>query len=144
MNRTWRYQPVVSRIWRDTRFRAFTEDGRALALYLLTCPDRTTEGFYSLQRVNLLDDLHWDEGRFYRALVELVDAEFASYDDKAQVAFIAKALKFHPPRGVKSIKGAINVLDSTMDAPTLFGRFLDAADRYAPLFAAAIRERYGI
>lgn len=144
MNRSWRYHQVASTFWQDRKVRGLTGDGRTLAAYLLTCPHRTAEGFYSLPRVLVLDHLGWTPGRFQASLDELATAGFAHYDEAAEVVFVARALKYHAPTGIKSVRGAIAALDSVQDAPDLFGRFLASADHYAPEFADAIRHRYGI
>ena len=44
--------------------------------------------------------------------------------------------------GRKSIKGALNVLDKAKGSRRLFGKFLAAADKYEPAFAAGIRREY--
>jgi len=144
VNRTWRYHAVAGTFWQDRKIRTLSEDGRTLAIYLLTCPDRTSEGFYGLPRVLLLDHLGWFPDRLTEALTCLADADFAHYDDDAEVVFVTRALKYNTPRGIKSIRGGVSVLDSTHGAPDLFARFLASADRYAPEFAGAIRQRYGI
>ena len=124
--------------------RKLSEDGRALAIYLLTCPDRTTEGFYSLPRVLALDHLRWSADRLAAAFIELADCDFARYDHEAEVVFIVKGLKYHPPSSRNSIVGAVRIIDTTQDASELFWAFLGAATRYAPAFAEAICAHYGI
>ncbi len=130
---------VAGTFWQDRKMRRITEDGRTLAIYLLTCPDRTAEGFYSLPRVLALDHLRWNAGRLDAAFIELADAGFAQYDTAAEVVFVVKGLKYNPPRARTSIKGAVTALDTVQDAPELFRRFLAAANHYAPDLAASIR-----
>lgn len=144
MNRAWTYNQVAGTFWQDRKIRNLSYNGTMLALYLLTCPDRSAEGFYGLPRVLALDHTGLTPERLDDAFAELEEAEFATYDADAEVVFINKALKYHPPKGIKSIRGALKVLDGVHDAPVLFGRFVGAADRYAPEFAAAIRGRYGL
>lgn len=144
MNRHWRYNTVAGIFWRDRKIRGLSEDGRMLAIYFLTCEHRTTEGFYNLPRVLVIDDLRWNTGRFDAACMELADVGFARYDTNAEVVFITKGLKYNTPKGVNATKGAVTAIDTVQDAPDLFRLFLDAADHYAPAFAEAIRERYGL
>lgn len=144
MNRGWRYNQVAGTFWQDRKIRSLTGDGRTLAIYLLTCPDRAAEGFYGLPRVLALDHLCWTSERFLRVLTELASVDFAEYDEDGEVVFIVRALKYQPPTGPKSIRGALKALDDVHDAPRLFGRFLESADRYAPEFGTAIRARYGL
>ena len=135
------YGTVARLIWRDTRIRGAGEDARTLALYLLTAPTGSTEGFYPLEWVLLTSHLRWSDERTGAALAAL--AFFATYDQAAQVVLIHKRLKFEAPAG-KQVLGAVRALERVQDSPALFWRFLEAADRYAPGFAAAIREHYGI
>ena len=141
----WRYNAVSDTFWDDEKVRKWTDDGRYLALYLLTCSRRTGEGFYRLPLVNALDDLGWERGRLDAAMRELCESDFADHDEDARLVLIVKALKHHPPiHGAASIKGAINVLDKAKGSPRLFSRFLAAADRYEQDFAAAIRHHYDL
>lgn len=144
MNRAWRYNAVAGTFWADRKVHSWSQDARTLALYLLTCPDRTSEGFYSLPLVLILDHLGWASGRFEKAMAELHEAEFAEYSREAEAVFIVRALKYNAPRGPMSIRGALKMLDSVDGAPDLFTRFLAAAAKYEPPFAAAIRDRYGL
>jgi hypothetical protein len=141
----WRYNSMSDSFWDDEKVREWTEDGRHLALYMLTCSHRMSEGFYRLSVALALDDLHWPRERWMATLTELIEADFCDYDDSARLVFIVKALKYHSPiNGPKTIKGALNVLDKAKGSPRLFGRFLAAADRYEPHFAAAIRHQYAL
>lgn len=141
----WFYNAVSSTFWDDVKVRAWSEDGRMLALYLLTCPQRVTEGFYRLSVVQATDDLGWPAERFQGAMRELIDTDFADYDEEARLVLVVRALKYGPPiRGPKSTKGALNVLDKAKGSRRLFDRFLAAADRYEPDFAAEIRRYYGL
>jgi hypothetical protein len=139
----WRYNTVSGSFWDDEKARHWSQDGRHLALYLLTCSRRTAEGFYRLSVAVALDDLHWTRERWDAAIAELIKADFADYDEKARLVFIVKALKYHAPiHGPKSIKGALNVLEEAKGSPRLFSRFLEAADHYESALAAAIRHQY--
>lgn len=148
MNRAWTYNQIAGTFWQDRKIRSLSPDGRTLALYLLTCPDRSAEGFFTLPAVMPANHLLWQKERLDGAWADIgrelgKDGEpFALYDSDAEVVLICKALKYHPPKGIKSIRGALKVLDGVHDAPVLFDRFVAAADRYAPEFASAIRERY--
>jgi hypothetical protein len=141
----WSYNTVDVSFWDDEKVRAFSEDGRTLAIYLLTCSHRTAEGFYRLPATVAIDDLSWTRKRWDVALAELVKMDFADYDQAARLVLVIKGLKYHPPiHGPKSIKGALNVLDKAKGSPRLFGKFLAAADKYEPDFAAGIRHHYDL
>lgn len=140
-----RYNTVAPSFWNDATVRGFSEDGRTLALYLLTNQHRAMEGFYVLPRGLALDDLQWEGERYDAAAAELTAVDFAAWDEVARLVLIVKALK-HAQKisGWSAIKGALTQLDEAKGNEELFGRFLAAADKYQPELAAAIRERYGL
>lgn len=141
----WRYATVSLTFWHDLKVRAWSDDGRMLALYLLTNPHRSGEGFYHLPLRLAADDLRWDDERFATALAELRADDFVDVDEIARLVLVVKALKYQPDiRGKASVKGALNALDRAKGSPRLFGRFLDAVDAYQPDLAAAIREHYNL
>jgi len=128
----------------DLAVRGWSDDLRATALYLLTCPDRASEGFFRLRLINLCGHLRRDEDTVREALGELERAGFARYDERAEVVLILKALKYQAPAGRTQIRGAVAAVERVHDAPELFNALLEAADRYASEFADALREHYGI
>lgn len=141
----WRFSTVSLTFWNDPDVRAWSEDGRMLALYLLTNPHRSGEGFFHLPLRLAADDLAWSDERLALRLEELRAADFVDVDEAARLVLIVKALKYQPDiRGPASLKGALNALDRARGSHRLFGRFLDAADAYQPDLAAAIRLHYGL
>lgn len=139
----WRYGTVSVTFWNDAKARGWTMDGRFLALYLLTGPTATGEGFYPLPFGLAADDLSWTAERLEAAFAELTGSDFADVDRDARLVFVVKALKYTAQiKGPKSITGAINALEKSQGSPRLFARFLLAADHYQPDFAAEIRAHY--
>lgn len=141
----WRYATVSLTFWNDTKVRGWSDDGQKLALYLLTNPHRSGEGFFHLPMGLAVDDLGWERGRLDATMAELVESGFVEVDEAARLVLIVKALKYAPTiKGPPSITGALNALERATGSPRLFGRFLAAADDYQPDLAAAIRSRYGL
>ena len=140
----WRYNPVASTFHNDTKVRAWPEDARALALYLLTNEHRTQEGFYRLAKATIADEIQWQPERLEAALARVQRDGFARYDEVARIVLVRKALKYHAPHGPKSIKGAVNAIKRTKGSPALFADLLALADDYAPDLAAAIRAEYAL
>lgn len=137
-----RYFPVSPKFWLKGGARGWTDDEQKMALYLLTSPHRITEGLYSLPREYMERDLEWDAERTARVLRTLIeDRGFAKYDDDAEVVFVAKALRYQPPKGHKSITGALSSLESV--PPTyLIGDLIAAARELAPEFATALEKHH--
>lgn len=141
----WRYSTVSLSFWNDLAVRSWSDDGRVLALYLLTCPHRSGEGYFHLPLVLAADDLGWQRERLDAALGELRHSDFVDVDSQPRLVMIVKALKYQPAiRGASSLKGALNQLERAKGSPRLFGRFLDAADAYQPDLADTIRRHYGL
>jgi hypothetical protein len=143
-DRAWTYSTVAGTFYEDQKVRALGEDARTAFLYLLVSPQRASEGFYVLPVPFAAHHLRWTASRFTKALDALRVADLAMYDETAEAVLVLRGLKYNPPKGGPSIKGALKRLDEVQDTPELFAAFLAAADKYAPDFARAIRERYGL
>lgn len=142
----WRYNAVSNTFWDDDKVRAWPEDARSLALYLLTSEHRNAEGFYRLSMATAADDLQWDVERVKAAMKDVVASGFAEYDDRARVVLVMKALKYQAPKPGRpaSMQGAVSAVVAVQGSPRLFGLLLEAADKYAPAFGRALRSHYGL
>lgn len=110
---------------------------RAVAAYLITCRHASSEGYYRLSLGYLCDDLRLDRDSALAYLQALDLQEFARYDPRSQVVFLRNAMRWRPPRGPKSIPGA---LKKALEVPANPFRtaFYDAACTWAPEFAEAL------
>lgn len=144
-NTGWQ-NPVSPTFWNDEKVRAWTDHAQLLALYLLTCPAKTGEGFYHLRLSEASDDLGWPAERTREALDELIATDFADYDEGPRVMLIVKGLKYHPSgfANRKHVTGALRQVGQVHGSPRLFGRFHSAAARWQPQLADAISAHYGI
>jgi hypothetical protein len=141
----WRFATVSLTFWNDLKVRGWSDDGRMLALYMLTNPHRSGEGYYHLPLRLAADDLGWPDERLTAAMAELQATGFVDVDKAARLVFIVRALKYQPTiKGTPSLRGAINALERAKGSPRLFARFLAAADDYQPDLAHAIREHYDL
>lgn len=123
----WRISP---RIWLKHHW---TEDMKFLALYLLTCEHRTTEGIFRLPKAYICGDLGWDMGRIEEAFSGLIKEGFIAYDDQAQVVLLKKALKWQRPETSNHMKAAVKAL-SELPETHLFAEFLAICKDLAPSF----------
>lgn len=133
------YHRVWSSIWTEP----WTEDARTLALYLLTCEHRITEGLYRLPKAYIATDLAWSEERVGSAFDELIDAPFIRYDDRAQVVLIVGALKRQPPINDNIAKAAARRLESLPETPLLLDLYV-LAKQHSERFAEQIAESFGV
>jgi hypothetical protein len=134
----WRVSP---NFWRHAAEHDWSEDVRALAMYLLTNPHRKTEGLYWLPIGYMASDLAWLTERVAESLAILEAEGFVAYDHKASVVFLPKALKYQRPDNPNQWTAAIRSIRE-LPANGLFPAFLEAACAYAKGFAKALREAF--
>ena len=137
-----RYFRVATRFWTDEKSSCWDDDIKLLALYLLTCPHRTTEGIFRLPKSYALGDLGWSQRRLNAAWKVLVSGEFLQYDDKAQVALLTHALRYQAPENPNQMKAARKSFE-TLPATPLKARFLELAKQLAPVFHEALTKQLG-
>src|SRR6266516_3278016 len=58
-----RYHRVDPRFWTDLAVLGWSDDAKLLALYLQTCPHRTTKGLFRLPKAYIQADLEWSAER---------------------------------------------------------------------------------
>lgn len=136
-----RYLRVAPRFWSDPAVKAWGDDARLLALYLLTCPHRTTEGLFYLPRLYAAADLGWGAERLSGAWSVLRRDGFLEDDDATDVVLIPKALAYQAPANGNQAKGAIAHLKALQPTP-LLARLYEEACQRAPHLAAAMRDAF--
>lgn len=72
------YGKVHTSFWASANIRNLSEDGRALALYLLTCPHGTIAGVFRLPDGYASEDLQWTSKRVREGFAELFANGFAN------------------------------------------------------------------
>jgi hypothetical protein len=112
-----------------------------MALYLLTCPHRTTEGLFRLPLGYIVEDLGWRIQRIRKTLTTLMSKAFVEYDESASVVLIVNALRDQPPENPNQTKGAISRLENLPETP-LLGRLHELAREYRPLLAESLSEAF--
>lgn len=138
MLRSAKYHRVYPRIWTNPEFRAWSEDARLAALYLLTCPHRNSEGLFRLPMPWVEYELQWAADRTERAFVELERHAFIERDTSVDLVHLVNALRWNRPAGPKQIKGAVNQLAEVPPSPLRL-HYLERCDELNPALAAEIR-----
>src|SRR4029077_2967535 len=137
------YHKVSIRFWKDRDVRAWLKGGEhltaTLALYLLTCDHKNSEGLYWLPTAYIETDLALEADEVGRRMAHLLDKGFIEYDEEAEVVFLPKALNYHEPKSERQIKGAIQALERVPETD-LFPRFVTVAQSLAPSLAKEIRK----
>lgn len=143
-----RYFRVVPRVWTDHP--TWSNDAQLLALYLLTCPHRTTEGLYRLPMAYVRADLNWSQQplrkglreRLAEAFGELSASSFCEYDEQAQVVLVMGALETQAPENPNQVTAAIRQLEEL--PPThLTSTFKRLAERFCERLAERLPEGFG-
>lgn len=138
----FRYFRVATKFWTDEKSSAWGDDNRLLALYLLTCPHRTTEGLYRLPKAYILGDLKWEAERLREPFAQLLDEGFAMYDETTQVILICHALNYQKPENPNQITAAVKAV-LALPANPLTEHLQRFAQRYAEPFANALGKALG-
>lgn len=109
------YGKVFSRIWESTDFRSLSEDGRTLALYLLTCQHGTIAGVFRVPDGYACEDLQWDAERVSKGFANLQEKGFATRCEFTKWVWLHKFLEWNPPENPNQRKAAAKVALSVPD-----------------------------
>jgi hypothetical protein len=100
------YGKVFSRIWESADFRALSEDGRALVLYLLTCTHGTIAGVFRLPDGYACEDLQWSSERVAEGFSNVSSMGFADRCETTKWVWVRKFLEWNPPENPNQRKAA--------------------------------------
>lgn len=100
------YGKVHTSFWTSTNIRQLSEDGRALAIYLLTCPHGTIAGVFRLPDGYACEDLQWDAERVKTTLAELFANGFATRCEATKWVWVTKHFEWNPPENPNQKKAA--------------------------------------
>lgn len=89
------YGKVYSSFWQSPEIRALTEDGRGLALYLLTTPHGSMLGCFRMPDAYAAEDLQWSSERVAEGFRNLIESGFLTRDDATKWVLIPKFLKWN-------------------------------------------------
>jgi hypothetical protein len=117
------YGKVFSRIWESPNFRALSEDGRTLALYLLTCQHGTIAGLFRVPDGYASEDLQWSSERVAEGFGNLEANGFATRCDVTKWVWITKYLQHNPPENPNQGKAIRRVVEMVPAACRWLARF---------------------
>src|SRR6266516_1134989 len=142
-----RYHRVDPRFWTDLAVLGWSDDAKLLALYLQTCPHRTTEGLFRLPKAYIQADLEWSAERLAEPFAELLaerhgEPGFMAYDEQAQVVLLRDALKDQPPQNDNQVTAALRSLDE-LSATSLTCEFKRLAERFCVRLAKRLPQGFG-
>jgi hypothetical protein len=91
------YGRVYATFWTSDTIGALSEDGRLLALYLMTSPHTTIAGVFRLTDGYACDDLKWTAERVAEGFRNLSDNGFADRCETTKWVWIRAHLEWNPP-----------------------------------------------
>lgn len=111
------YGRVFSAFWQSEDTRNFSEDGRVLALYLLTSPHANLIGCFRLPDAYAADDMQWSFERVREGFKELQRKGFLTRDEGSKWTLIHKYLKWNAFENGNVAIAAHRAFDQVPDVP---------------------------
>ena len=109
------YGKVHSSFWSSPTISALTDDGKMLALYLMTCQHNTIAGVFRIPDGYAREDLGWDAVRVVDGFVELFDKGFATRCIDTKWVWIRKHLVWNPPENPNQRKAIAKIAAQVPD-----------------------------
>lgn len=109
------YGKVHSSFWSSDTIRSMSEDGRTLAIYLLTSPHSTIAGTFRLPDGYACEDLQWDTQRVIKGFGELFDKGFANRCETTKWVWVIKHLDWNPPENPNQRKAISKIARTIPD-----------------------------
>ncbi len=123
------YGKVHCAVWESPTFRALTDDGRMLALYLMTCPHSTMAGVFRLPDGYVAEDVGWSPDRIRAAFGDLAQHGFAKRCSVTRWVWVVKHLEWNPLENPNQRKAAAKVARGVPDGCGWWPEFLGACGR---------------
>jgi hypothetical protein len=98
-----RYRNVQCRIWSDKRFKALSDEGKLLFLYVLTHPQQTSVGAFRATAEGLAAELGWKPATVSKRFQEC--SEMVSYDPDGPLVALPNFLDHNKPANGNVVKG---------------------------------------
>lgn len=109
------YGKVHSTFWSSPTTSSMTDDGKVLALYLLTCSHSTIAGVFRLPDGYVSEDLGWPLERVTQGFAELFAKGFANRCATTKWVWISKHLEWNKPENPNQRKSAAKIALSVPD-----------------------------
>ena len=118
------YGRVYTAFWTNQDIRSLSDDGRLLALYLLTSPHTTLIGAFRLPDGYVSEDLQWGSERVAKGLGELFRIGFAKRCETTKWIWLRAFLEWNPPENPNQWKAARKLLEQVPTACAWLTEFL--------------------
>lgn len=109
------YGKVYSTFWSSSTTGSLSDDGKLLALYLMTCSHSTISGVFRLPDGYVSEDLNWASERVAEGFMELFRKGFANRCETTKWVWVSKHLEWNKPENPNQRKAAAKVAASIPD-----------------------------
>jgi hypothetical protein len=100
------YGKVYSTFWASKNIQALSDDGKMLALYLMTCQHNTIGGVFRLPDGYAAEDLNWKPERVSKGFAELSQNGFANRCETTKWVWVCKHFEWNAPENPNQVKAA--------------------------------------
>ena len=139
----FKYNRIPANFWINTEnIPNWSNNTRLLAIYLLTCSHRTTEGLFRLPKQYICADLNWSLKELDKPFNELLQDEFIKYDERVNIIFITNAIKYQTPDNPNQEKAAVRLLKE-LPVTNLLDEFILKVKQYDEGFYKRLIKEFG-
>lgn len=131
------YGKVYSTFWSSEDMRALSEDGRMLALYLMSCPHGNMLGCFRLPDGYVVEDMQWESGRVSKGFGELFEKGFSYRCERTFWVFIRKHLEWNLVENPNVGIAAGKLFDSLSAPGHVKSLLVNALREHSPHFPVA-------
>ena len=109
------YGKVYATFWSSQTTHTLSDDGKLLALYLMTCSHSTIAGVFRLPDGYVAEDIGWDQARVQKGFAELLAKGFANRCETTKWVWVVKHLEWNKPENPNQRKSAAKIAHSIPD-----------------------------
>ncbi len=128
------YGKVFTAFWTSEDARGFSDDGRMLALYLMTCQHGNMIGCFRLPNAYAADDLKWDSERVSKGFAELYQKGFAYRCERSSWVVIHRHMKWNKLENPNVGKAAGKLFDSVSPPNDVKALLVKALQEFGQFF----------
>lgn len=111
-----KYGKIFTSFWTSETTRVLSEDGRLLALYLLSSPHTTMIGTFRIPNGYIAEDLMWSSERVSKGFQNLSEKEWAKRYSGNGWVVICRYLRWNPIANPNQATSAIRLLEAVPDS----------------------------
>ncbi|SHM05489.1 hypothetical protein SAMN05216428_11290 [Nitrosospira sp. Nsp11] len=132
------YGKIQTSFWASEDIKKLSDDGRMLALYLLSSPHTTQIGCFRLPDGYVCDDLSWTQGRVSKGFKDLCDKGFATRDEASKWVVIHHFTKWNEIENPNQAKAAIKLFEQVPDSSLVKPMLARSLREFSPRFPVEI------